>query len=70
MIVEPLESGVGDDIEMRRLNLSMGVDAIANLLEHNHGWDALASRNVWAFGPTDCSPNILLNDTLVTQVRQ
>jgi U5 small nuclear ribonucleoprotein component len=41
------------------------------VLEQKCGWDALAARNLWAFGPDWSSPSsscILLNDTIPDQV--
>ncbi|BFZ55935.1 hypothetical protein PYCC9005_002976 [Savitreella phatthalungensis] len=29
-----------------------------------HGWDVLAARSIWAFGPESHSPNLLRDDTL------
>jgi U5 small nuclear ribonucleoprotein component len=36
--------------------------------ESKYEWDLLASRNIWAFGPEDNGPNILVNDTLPSEV--
>jgi U5 small nuclear ribonucleoprotein component len=36
--------------------------------ENNYQWDLLASRNIWAFGPEEQGPNILVNDTLPSEV--
>jgi hypothetical protein len=33
-----------------------------------YDWDVLAARSVWAFGPSRAGPNILLDDTLPTDV--
>ena len=33
-----------------------------------YGWDLLASRNIWAFGPDDAGPNVLQDDTLPSEV--
>lgn len=47
--------------EWRKQRLSLLVDEC--------GWDALAARNLWAFGPDwNSGTNILLNDTLPDQV--
>ena len=43
----------------------------STLLTDRAGWDALAARNLWAFGPDWTSPSsscVLLNDTLPDQV--
>lgn len=31
-------------------------------------WDLLASRSIWAFGPDDNGPNVLMDDTLPSEV--
>ncbi|KAF8899242.1 P-loop containing nucleoside triphosphate hydrolase protein [Infundibulicybe gibba] len=53
MIAEPLERGVAEDIERGR---------------EKYQWDLLASRSIWAFGPDENGANILLDDTLPSQI--
>jgi U5 small nuclear ribonucleoprotein component len=36
--------------------------------ESKYQWDLLASRNIWAFGPEDNGANVLVNDTLPSEV--
>jgi U5 small nuclear ribonucleoprotein component len=43
---------------------------LSEYLEKNFEWDILASNNVWAFGPENQGPNILLNDSLPTDTNQ
>ena len=33
-----------------------------------YDWDVLAARSVWAFGPQRQGPNVLMDDTLPTDV--
>ena len=33
-----------------------------------YDWDLLAARSVWAFGPEDAGPNVLIDDTLPGEV--
>jgi U5 small nuclear ribonucleoprotein component len=33
-----------------------------------YDWDVLASRSVWAFGPANNGPNVLVDDTLPSEV--
>lgn len=58
IIAEPLEEDVSKAISIGQImpNDKSGFTKL--------GYDALAARNVWAFGPTDTSPNLLLNDTI------
>lgn len=38
------------------------------LKTNRYDWDKLAARSVWAFGPGADGPNVLLDDTLSTDV--
>ena len=69
MIAEPLERGIAEDIESGRVTMRMTAKERGKFFEEKHGWDLLASRSIWAFGPDDSGPNILLDDTLPSQVR-
>ncbi|KAG9245729.1 116 kda u5 small nuclear ribonucleoprotein-like protein component [Calycina marina] len=68
MVAEPLDSGIAEDIESGKVSIKSPVRAIGKFFENNYGWDLLASRNIWAFGPDDLGPNILQNDTLPSEV--
>lgn len=68
MIAEPLERGVAEDIERGRVNMRMSVKDRGKFFEEKYQWDLLASRSIWAFGPDENGANILLDDTLPSQV--
>ena len=68
MIAEPLERGIAEDIETGRVSMRMNAKERGKFFEEKHQWDLLASRSIWAFGPDDSGPNILLDDTLPSQV--
>jgi U5 small nuclear ribonucleoprotein component len=68
MISEPLESGIANDIEGGRVTMRMTNKERGKFFEEKYGWDLLASRNIWAFGPDDNGPNALINDTLPSEV--
>ena len=68
MIAEPLESGIANDIDAGRVTMQMSNKERGKFFENNYSWDLLASRNVWAFGPEDNGPNVLVNDTLPSEV--
>ena len=42
--------------------------SIGNFFQEKYDWDLLAARSIWAFGPTNNGPNILLDDTLPSEV--
>jgi U5 small nuclear ribonucleoprotein component len=68
MIAEPLERGIAEDIERGRVTIRMTPKERGTFFQEKYQWDLLASRSIWAFGPDDSGPNILLDDTLPSQV--
>ncbi|CAG8593374.1 16314_t:CDS:10 [Rhizophagus irregularis] len=68
MIAEPLEKGIAEDIEAGKVSIKWPAKDIAKFFEENYSWDVLASRSIWAFGPDENGPNILMDDTLPTEV--
>lgn len=68
MIAEPLEKGISEDIESGRINIRMPPKQLGGHFQQKYGWDLLASRSIWAFGPDDQGPNILMDDTLPSDV--
>jgi U5 small nuclear ribonucleoprotein component len=68
MIAEPLERGVAEDIERGRVTMRMTPKERGTFFQEKYQWDLLASRSIWAFGPDDNGPNVLLDDTLPSQV--
>ena len=40
----------------------------AAFLQTKYDWDVLAARSVWAFGPDVNGPNVLVDDTLPSEV--
>ncbi|KAL1919373.1 uncharacterized protein VTP21DRAFT_2066 [Calcarisporiella thermophila] len=68
MIAEPLEKGIAEDIEENRVNIHLPKKQLGKFFEEKYQWDVLASRNIWAFGPDDNGPNVLIDDTLPSEV--
>ncbi|KAF8433490.1 Calreticulin family-domain-containing protein [Boletus edulis BED1] len=68
MIAEPLERGIAEDIERGRVTMRMTPKERGTFFQEKYQWDILASRSIWAFGPDDSGSNILLDDTLPSQV--
>ena len=64
MIAEPLDDGIATDIEAGRISIRQPIRQVAKYFEENYDWDKLAARNIWAFGPEEMGPNILVDDTL------
>jgi U5 small nuclear ribonucleoprotein component len=67
MIAEPLEKDVADDIENLKINIKWPAKKLSDHFVNNYDWDILAARNIWAFGPDDNGPNVLINDTLPSE---
>ncbi|KAH8679876.1 P-loop containing nucleoside triphosphate hydrolase protein [Tricladium varicosporioides] len=68
MVAEPLDKGIAEDIESGKVSIKSPNRVIGKFFEENYGWDLLASRSIWAFGPDDLGPNILQDDTLPSEV--
>ncbi|KAM7222564.1 P-loop containing nucleoside triphosphate hydrolase protein [Rhypophila decipiens] len=68
MVAEPLEDGIAKDIESGAVKIRDPVRKTAKFFEEKYGWDLLAARSIWAFGPDEMGPNILQDDTLPSEV--
>ncbi|KAJ4161056.1 hypothetical protein NW765_005907 [Fusarium oxysporum] len=68
MVAEQLEKGISSDIESGAVRIRDPIRKTAKFFEEKHGWDKLAARSIWAFGPEETGPNILQDDTLPTEV--
>jgi translation elongation factor EF-G len=64
MVAEPLDNGLGNDIEKGVIKMTQTRREMKEFLVSKYGWDALAVRGLWAFGPDVQGPNVLLDDTL------
>ena len=69
MVAEPLDQGIAEDIESGKVSIRSPTRVIGKFFEERYGWDLLASRSIWAFGPDDTGPNILQDDTLPGEVK-
>ncbi|KAI8137914.1 P-loop containing nucleoside triphosphate hydrolase protein [Fennellomyces sp. T-0311] len=67
-IAEPMEKGLAEDIESGQISIHWPAKDLGKYMEKNYNWDVLAARSIWAFGPDDMGPNILLDDTLPSEV--
>jgi U5 small nuclear ribonucleoprotein component len=68
MVAEPLDKGLADDIESGAVDLSWDRRRVGDFFQARYGWDLLAARSAWAFGPGERGPNVLLDDTLAADV--
>jgi len=65
-IGEQLEADLMEDLEKGYIAKQILEEgrSLEKLLKANYGYDILASRSVWSFGPSTFGPNALLDDTL------
>lgn len=68
MIAEPLEKGLAEDIENESVKIAWTRKRLGEFFQTKYDWDLLAARSIWAFGPEATGPNILVDDTLPTEV--
>ncbi|GAB6026747.1 U5 small nuclear ribonucleoprotein component [Chamberlinius hualienensis] len=68
MIAEPLEKGLAEDIENEVVQISWNRKRLGEFFQTKYDWDLLAARSIWAFGPDSTGPNILVDDTLPSEV--
>ncbi|ELU06359.1 hypothetical protein CAPTEDRAFT_158714 [Capitella teleta] len=68
MIAEPLEKGLAEDIENQVVQISWPRKRLGEFFQTKYDWDLLAARSIWAFGPDATGPNILVDDTLPSEV--
>jgi len=68
MVAEPLEKGLGEDIEKGKVKSDWDTRKMGDFFTKNYDWDLLAARSIWAFGPESNGPNVLLDDTLPSEV--
>lgn len=69
MIAEPLEKGLAEDIENEVVQITWPRKKLGEFFQTKYDWDLLAARSIWAFGPDASGPNILVDDTLPSEVR-
>merc|ERR1712113_1196823 len=68
IVCEPLDKGLAEDIEKNMISLTFNNRRVGELFQTKYKWDLLASRRVWAFGPDIQGPNLILDDTLPSEV--
>ena len=68
MIAEPLEKGLAEDIESESVSITWTKKKLGDFFQTKYDWDLLAARSIWAFGPEVNGPNILVDDTLPSEV--
>lgn len=70
MIAEPLEKGIAEDIENDVVSINWNKKRLGEFFQNRYDWDLLAARSIWSFGPDANGPNVLLDDTLPSEVNK
>ena len=60
--------GLAEDIEGGAVDIGWPRRRLGEFFTSRYDWDVLAARSVWAFGPARQGPNVLMDDTLPTDV--
>jgi 116 kDa U5 small nuclear ribonucleoprotein component len=68
MVAEPLEAGIATDIERGAVSLDWDKKQVVDFFQSKYDWDLLAARSIWAFGPDSRGCNVLIDDTLSSEV--
>jgi len=68
IVAEPLEKGIAEDIEDKKVSLEFDKKRVSEFFTSKYEWDLLASRSIWSFGPEAQGANVLLDDTLPSEV--
>mmetsp|Transcript_16205 Transcript_16205/g.25510 ORF Transcript_16205/g.25510 Transcript_16205/m.25510 type:complete len:515 (-) Transcript_16205:384-1928(-) len=68
VVCEPLEDGLAEDIERGEVQIGWDRRRLGRFFQARYDWDLLAARSIWAFGPEADGPNVLVDDTLPSEV--
>ena len=60
--------GLAEDIESGQVSIDWPLKKRGEFFQTKYDWDVLAARSIWAFGPDTQGPNILLDDSLPSEV--
>jgi elongation factor 2 len=70
MTAQPLEEELVNDIESDKFNTLQESKARARILADNYGWDVNLARKIFAFGPSDRDPNVIVDATVGIDTRE
>ena len=65
---DALMQSLAEDIESGQISIDWPVRKRGEFFQTKYDWDVLAARSIWAFGPDRQGPNILLDDSLPSEV--
>src|SRR5271163_956329 len=70
MTAEPLGEELLKDIESGKFDTRQELKNRGRLLADNYGWDVNQARKIFAFGPTDRDPNVIVDATVGIDMRE
>eukprot|EP01071_Lankesteria_metandrocarpae_P007246 Lankesteria_metandrocarpae@DN4626_c0_g1_i1.p1 len=68
MICGPLEKGIAEDLDSGLIGFNWDQRRLGDYFVQKYDWDVLAARSIWSFGPDHRGSNVLVDDTLPTDV--
>ncbi len=70
MTAQPLGDDLVNDIESGKFDTRQEFKARGRTLADNYGWDVNQARKIFAFGPTDRDPNVMVDATVGIDTRE
>jgi elongation factor 2 len=70
MTAQPLGDDLVADIESGKFDTRQEIKARGRVLADNYGWDVNQARKIFAFGPTDRDPNVIIDATVGIDTRE
>ena len=67
---EPLGEELVNDIESGKFDTRQEFKTRGRILADNYGWDVNQARKIFAFGPTDRDPNVMVDATVGIDTRE
>lgn len=65
---QPFVVCVHADFTPKQVSIEWDRKTLGEFFQSKYDWDLLAARSIWAFGPENDGPNILVDDTLPSEV--
>jgi elongation factor 2 len=70
MTAQPLGEDLVNDIESGKFDTRQEFKTRGRILADNYGWDVNQARKIFAFGPTDRDPNVIVDATVGIDTRE
>ena len=70
MTAEPLSEELVNDIEAGKFDTRQEFKTRGRVLADTYNWDVNQARKIFAFGPTDRDPNVIVDATVGIDTRE